>query len=636
MKRSLVFTLIHFITCTIAAQFDFELMNVSGINSTSDDIACTLWKGNVIMISNDRQDLVSDYRWADNRVFSMKVAEREKTFASFSSVSNLFSLNQTSDEGTACYNPGDSTLYFSSAHSYGKPKSEHLRIYSCEWNGFSWSTPQSLPFCKGFSNYAHPWFDHKNQLLVFSSDRAGGKGGMDIWFTYKIETGWTEPVCLDFMVNTSDNEIFPTIFNDAIYYASDGLQGFGGYDIFCALANQQWKVSVQLPAPINSEKDDLNMVFLNDERGFIASNREGGLGGDDVYLFNVVFETDPHNYTAQLVCSGTPVVNSSVSITNSLTEIILEGTTGVDGKFSLASLALNKKYRMRVTGVEPVQYISTRLFVYDEEGNKVMEFRMNADGSFDFELLPFDRIAGLAKPNMTDRSILQISLEGQVFREKPGDMGSNEMITIVDTRGETVAVAWTRDAGKFRVKDVPPEIAYTFQLSGNSKVGNIIVFDKGKELTLPVLNEEVHYQRMNENEAISLVNELNETIHIDPQDVFVINRIYYHYNSSELSEQSREQLKQLVTILKKNPGIDVELYSHTDAQGSEDYNLQLSKHRALMVANYLKAYGIAPSRIEATGMGESQLLNKCPDDYSCSEEERAINRRTEIRLVNTH
>lgn len=624
------------LSCVIHAQFDFEVVRVSGINTKADEIACTIREGNLVFVSNARQDLVSDYRWLENRTFTLKIAEREKTFAGYSSVEHLFETLKPGDEGTACYNPADSTLYFSSANEYGKPGYGNLRIFFSKWNGDTWSTPVPLPFCRGRSNFAHPWYDEKNNLIVFSSDQPGGFGGMDIWFSYRSADGWTDPACLDFLVNSPGNEVFPTVFEGDIYYASNGLNGYGGYDIHCALARQQWKTSVQLPSPVNTEGDDINMFFLNSDKGFLTSNRMGGAGGDDVYLFNVLQENNSHNYTAQLICNGLPVAQSAVAVSNDLLETVLEGLTGTDGKFSLSSLSLSRKYRMRVSGIDPSQYQSTLLLVYDEDGKKIMEFRMNAEGTFEFELLPFDRIAGLSRPALTDRSILEISFEAQVYNEQPGDIGSNELITIVDSRGEIVALAYTQETGRFTVKDASPEAQYTFKLAANSKAGNIVVFDRGQELTLPVLSEEAHYQRISENDKISLVNELNETIYISQEDVFVVNRIYYHYNSSELSPQSREQLNQLLVILKKNPGLNVELYSHTDALGSEEYNLQLSKRRADATARYLMAHGIAGSRISAIGMGEKQLLYACPDDYSCSDEARAINRRTEIKLVKVY
>jgi outer membrane protein OmpA-like peptidoglycan-associated protein len=87
-----------------------------------------------------------------------------------------------------------------------------------------------------------------------------------------------------------------------------------------------------------------------------------------------------------------------------------------------------------------------------------------------------------------------------------------------------------------------------------------------------------------------------------------------------------------VTILKKNPNVKIELTSHTDSRGEDDYNMRLSDRRAQEAKNYLVEKGIPKNRIVAKGMGESELLNDCDDESDCDEDQHAINRRTEIRI----
>ena len=64
-----------------------------------------------------------------------------------------------------------------------------------------------------------------------------------------------------------------------------------------------------------------------------------------------------------------------------------------------------------------------------------------------------------------------------------------------------------------------------------------------------------------------------------------------------------------------------------------DYNLNLSEERAQTAVAFLMQLNIAPERLTAIGYGESQLLNRCSDAVNCSDQEHALNRRTEIRLV---
>ena len=117
-------------------------------------------------------------------------------------------------------------------------------------------------------------------------------------------------------------------------------------------------------------------------------------------------------------------------------------------------------------------------------------------------------------------------------------------------------------------------------------------------------------------------------------DSFKIENIRYDLNKSEIRPDAAKELDNLVQILRDNPGIIVELGSHTDCRASDDYNLKLSQRRAEYAVEYIIKKGKIPSkRITAKGYGETKLLNKCDDGVACSEAEQAINRRTEIRIT---
>ncbi|MFN8353379.1 MAG: OmpA family protein [Spirosomataceae bacterium] len=115
--------------------------------------------------------------------------------------------------------------------------------------------------------------------------------------------------------------------------------------------------------------------------------------------------------------------------------------------------------------------------------------------------------------------------------------------------------------------------------------------------------------------------------------VFRIENIYYDYNQSYIRPDAAKELDKLVVILKDNPGISVELGSHTDSRSSTEYNQQLSQKRAEAAVAYIIEHGIPSSRITAKGYGESKLINRCKDGVKCSEAEHQQNRRTEVRIT---
>ncbi len=114
---------------------------------------------------------------------------------------------------------------------------------------------------------------------------------------------------------------------------------------------------------------------------------------------------------------------------------------------------------------------------------------------------------------------------------------------------------------------------------------------------------------------------------------FELKNILYPLNKTDITPEAATILDRLVSTMKDNPALEIELSSHTDSRGSAAYNQTLSQKRAQSAINYLVKNGIAKSRLVAKGYGESRLLNTCADGTNCSEEEHAINRRTEIKVL---
>jgi len=113
----------------------------------------------------------------------------------------------------------------------------------------------------------------------------------------------------------------------------------------------------------------------------------------------------------------------------------------------------------------------------------------------------------------------------------------------------------------------------------------------------------------------------------------VLNNIYYDYDKWDIRPDAALELDKLVKILSENPGISIELGSHTDSRGKEKYNQTLSQKRAESAVAYIVSKGIAGERITAKGYGESVPLNKCVDGVECTEEEYQLNRRTEFKVT---
>lgn len=111
-----------------------------------------------------------------------------------------------------------------------------------------------------------------------------------------------------------------------------------------------------------------------------------------------------------------------------------------------------------------------------------------------------------------------------------------------------------------------------------------------------------------------------------------LDNIQYDFDKWNIRADAKPLLDKVIGILNEYP-ITVELSSHTDSRGSDEYNLKLSKRRAQSVVDYIVANGVDKSRVIARGYGETRLLNNCGNGVVCSEEDHQLNRRTEVKVL---
>ena len=113
----------------------------------------------------------------------------------------------------------------------------------------------------------------------------------------------------------------------------------------------------------------------------------------------------------------------------------------------------------------------------------------------------------------------------------------------------------------------------------------------------------------------------------------VLENIYYDFDKWFIRPDASTEIDKLVKILVDNPKIKIELGSHTDSRGNNDYNQKLSQKRAESAVAYIISKGVSSDRITAKGYGESQLINDCKDGVNCDEELHQKNRRTEFKVT---
>jgi len=199
-------------------------------------------------------------------------------------------INTESNEGNPALNSKFNQLYFTRCGSE-KGSLHGCQIMVSKRSGRNWGDPKEITLGGDSTTaFGNPSISSDELTIYFSSDLPGGQGGKDIWMAKRKTAGdnFGKAFNLGPAINTPGDEMFPFLRNDtSLYFASNGHPGMGGLDIFRSiLTDGHWNKPINLQYPINSSCDDFSIVFNPEEdKGFFTSNRKGGKGNDDIYLF---------------------------------------------------------------------------------------------------------------------------------------------------------------------------------------------------------------------------------------------------------------------------------------------------------------------------------------------------------------
>lgn len=269
-------------------------------------------------------------------------------------------INTEANEGAAKFNTKRNVMYFTRCE-YEKKKNIGCDIYKANYVGGKFTEITKISDLKKEGEealtVAHPTIDKTETVLVFAADYPGGQGGKDLWminFNKKAKT-WSPPQNLGPKINTEGDEMYPFIDETGnLFFASTGHPGMGGFDIFksTSIGENKWGEVQNMKSPINSPKDDYGIFFTDFDKGFLSSNRVGGIGKDDIYSFffppimfvlqGTVFDADTKK--------GVPGVVVKVTGNDG---IPFEKTTDSTGQYQFADNGGNRFIKAEVTyGIE--------------------------------------------------------------------------------------------------------------------------------------------------------------------------------------------------------------------------------------------------------------------------------------------
>lgn len=468
---------------------------------------------------------------------------------------------------------------------YDKNGKSHLQIFFADVAKLT-AMSNITPFEHNNSEYsvAHPSLSPDGSIMYFSSTAPGGYGASDLYYSMNINGKWSLPENLGPAINTAGDESFPFIANDStLYFSSTGHGSLGGLDILVSYKKKdKFTKPINFGGPLNSRYDDFSLVCDSIGRvGYIASNRPGGLGLDDIYYY-IATNFFLNGRLLTYGKTGEPIEGAMVYAIDKKTGAVLDSAfTDDKGGYGL-TLPFDKDYDIvaKKEGYDMLKDLNYSTL------NKTMGV-----DSLNMELWKRELFAkGSIYSNET-----QLSLTGVSVRLI--DLGNNkEEILMLDNLSEYMFPLF-------------PNKKYRLEFSKPDYITQVITLNTEGQVRGVILND------------ISMAEEsINDAI------------IHFDYNKSIITEESKGKMKLIFHTLNKYPKSTLNIGAHADSRGSFAYNQRLSDNRASSTVKYFVSQGISRKRIVAKGFGEKLLLNRCSDAETCEEVEHSVNRRAEIKV----
>jgi len=470
-----------------------------------------------------------------------------------------------------------------SGATYNWNELPYLHLYSAKINDYGdLSSPQ--PFAPKLKTAYHDGpvsFDAKNGIIYLTrnnfvkgktSKSREGVVNLKI-FEGKLEKDeWK--LTGSFRYNSDEYSVgHPAIDKDGtvLYFASDMPGGYGKSDLyFSVLSNGQWSKPFNLGPKINTEGNEFFPFMSNDGVLYFSSDGHGGLGGLDIY-----FSVPERGVFNTIENMGFPVNSSRDDFGLAL------DSTGMKGYFS--------------------------------------SNRPGGRGNDDLYFLKIKRVPVIIKGVVKDRDTK--------------DVLADATVSVIDEKGKSIFTSVTRVDGQFEF-EVNKGQQYIINVNKES------YSESEKTIGTATLrpNDEVFSEIFLEQKIVEATDNSPAPKNIEEENgaalqIIELEYINYDLDKSDIRPDATVILDKLIAIMIEFPDLEVRVESHTDSRGSDEYNMALSKRRALAASNYMASKGIDPSRMQSQGFGETRLLNRCTNGATCTEEEHEVNRRSIVKVV---
>jgi outer membrane protein OmpA-like peptidoglycan-associated protein len=619
----------------------FIIQNLA-INTINSEFGGVIWNNNLVFAAVKIKPNFFDktYKWNNESYLNLMSIPMLDVNTKDATV-NYFSkdLKSVMHESNAVFTNDGKTMYFTRNNSNnGKrakniDKISNIQIFRADFINNKWTNIQSLPFNSPDYSVEHPALSPDNKTLYFASDMPGTLGSLDI-FSVAIEgTSYGKPVNLGRQINTTWREQFPFVSKDnKLYFSSNGIEGYGGLDVFVADLNATLSKTSNLGLPLNSEYDDFAFYINPDSKeGFFSSNRPGGKGKDDIYSLKETKELlieDCKQYIVGIITdtdSHLALDNALVILKNTSNHELGRVTTSLGGEFSF-TIECESNYSIEVTKENYTQ--NSRNLLSTAERNKSNDGSMNIRS---LELIKKEQQILLDQKKANDLLMAQQlkAAEQAALAKKKKEQQmlldqkkANDLLMAQQLKAaELAALAKKKKDEAIALENKKKEdLAVILQIKKDK-----LLADK-KEAELAIANKK--------QKIVAIIATEKDVIRDKDRLIIKTDPIYFDYNLWYIRKESKKILNRVVELMKKYPEMVVEIGSHTDNRGNNIFNANLSQKRAEATRYYIIEQGISKKRITAKGYGESIPIVKCIPEDSCDEEQHELNRRSEFEIKN--
>ncbi len=416
-------------------------------------------------------------------------------------------------------------------------------------------------------------FDKTGNAFYFSS--CNENDGCKIFVSKTDDNGhWSAPTPLNSNINKpgyDTKQPNTSITGDTLFFVSNRPGGWGGTDIWMSfkLKEDEWAPAVNLGGTINTTADEMSPYYSSAfESLLFASNGHAGYGGFDLYM------AKGRSFFAPDIFNIGPPFNSPYD----------------DNYFSLGKKG----------------YITSN--------------RNHSD--FDIFTFIYTNEVSLLKSFMTDESLIDLlqqspgSLDLYSFRHEEFEDYHMLQPAIEPVEKNTTS---TTTFGKIKGQGVPESV---IRLSLNNSQEMLTLVSKEETFEIRMLPDTLKDHRLTQNKTP--IDFKLDTMTFEGFQ-YRFEKIYFDFDSHSLRDESKESLNDLIKIFKPENIVMVDIHTHTDHLGQQDYNYALSENRGLSILRFLHQQGISYNQIRVFPNGEKNLLSNYDTWYS-----RLLNRRAEI------